>query len=190
MRTLQTERLSLTPVTVRNAQALWQILQAPGLRRFQDLPSVGAGTFTAMVGKRPKRLDPRSIGRFEWLVLVNEEDAPAGWVSLRISEREPAIGEIGYSLLTQFRGRGIAAEAVRALITEAFREARLRAVRAYCVPENTESRRLLERVGFEPDGVLPHGASVNGQPVDVLAHAIPRARWVQSGKTIETPASV
>ena len=190
MRTLHTERLSLTPVTVRNAQALWQILQAPGLRHFQDLPSVSAVTFTAMVGKRPKRLDPRAVGRFEWLVILKEEAVPAGWVSLRISDREPAIGEIGYSLLAEFRGRGIAAEAVRALITESFREAQLRAVRAYCVPENTESRRLLERIGFEPDGVLPHGASVNGQPVDVLAHAIARARWGQSGKTMEMPASV
>ena len=186
---MQTERLSLEPVTVRNAPALWQILQAPDLRRFQDLPNVGVGTFTAMVGKRPKRLDPRAVGRFEWLVLLKEDGTAVGWVSLRITEREPAIGEIGYSLLSEFRGRGIAAEAVRELIGEAFEKARLRAVRAYCVPENSESRRLLERIGFEPDGVLPHGASVSGAPVDVLAHAIPRARWNQSGKTIETPAS-
>lgn len=190
MRTLQTERLTLTPVTVRNAQTLWTMLQAPDLRRFQDLPNIGVGTFTAMVGKRPKRLDPRAIGRFEWLIVVNGEQAAAGWVSLRISEREPSIGEIGYSLLTEFRGRGIAAEAVRGLIDEAFCEAKLRAVRAYCVAENADSRRLLARVGFEPDGVLPNGASVSGEPVDVLAHAIERTSWNQSGKTIEISASL
>lgn len=190
MRALQTKRLCLTPVTVRNAQILWKILQAPNLRRFQDLPTVGIGTFIAMVGKRPKRLDPQATGRFEWLVLINQENSVAGWVSLRLSEREPTIGEIGYSLLAEFRGRGIAAEAVRELVNEAFREAKLRAVRAYCVPENTDSRRLLERVGFEPDGVMPHGASVRGEPVDVLSYAIQRRGWNQSGKTIEIPASV
>ena len=32
---------------------------------------------------------------------------------------------------------------------------RLRKIRAYCVPENAASRTVLDRVGFEEDGVLP-----------------------------------
>jgi RimJ/RimL family protein N-acetyltransferase len=36
---------------------------------------------------------------------------------------------------------------------------------------------VLARAGFEEDGVLPHGATVGGQPVDVLGYVLERAAW-------------
>lgn len=189
MRTIRTERLRLTPVTVQNAGALWQVLQQPDLRTYQELPSVGAAAFADMVAKRPKVLRPAASGRFEWLVYVHRFRKPAGWVSLRIAERDTATGEIGYSIVRDFRGQGIATEAVRALIDEAFAQAKLERVNAYCLPGNTASRRLLERLAFSPEGVLPRGATVNGHIVDVLMHRMDRERWVQSGNSIVMPAS-
>ena len=50
-------------------------------------------------------------------------------------------------------------------------------MRAYCVPENRSSLAVLRRAGFESDGVMPHGATVSGHPVDVLAHVLERDRW-------------
>ena len=188
MRTLHTRRLRLTPVTAQNAAALWTILQQPDLRTFQDLPNVGVQVFSAMVAKRPKRLRAGVSGRFEWLVHFARGRKPVGWVSLRITEKELHSGELGYSVLREFRRRGIGSEAVRVIIGEAFKCGLMR-VRAYCVPENEPSRRLLERIGFEAEGVLPRGATVSGRPVDVLVHRMERDRWRQSGKTIDIPAS-
>ncbi len=189
MRTIRTRRLRLVPVTPANAGLLWKVLQQPDLRVYQDLPAVGAATFVDMVGRRPKRLHASASGRFEWMIYIAQTRKPVGWVSLRIAEREPTAGELGYSLLRDYRGRGIATEAVSALVNEAFEQARLRRVNAYCVPQNEASRRVLERVGFECEGSIPHGATVSGSPVDVLIHRIDREQWRQSGKTIDIPAS-
>jgi ribosomal-protein-alanine N-acetyltransferase len=189
MRTITTRRLRLVPVTVENAGSLWNVLQQPDLRAFQDLPNVGAAAFAEMVAKRPRHLNPAATGRFEWLIYVASAQRPVGWVSLRIAERDPATGEVGYSLVRDFRNKGIATEAVRALVEEAFDRARLARVHAYCVPENKASRRVLERVGFRFEGTLPHGATVSGQPVDVLMHTVDRETWCQSGNSIVMPAS-
>lgn len=189
MRTLRTERLRLTPVTVQNAGSLWHVLQQPDLRSYQELPNVGAAAFTDMVSKRPKVLRPGTSGRFEWLVYVSRIRKPVGWVSLRIAERDLETGEIGYSIVRDFRGRGVATEAVRALLDEAFTQGGLARVNAYCVPENMPSRRLLQRLAFSPEGVLPRGATVNGHIVDVLMHRMERERWAQSGNSIVIPAS-
>lgn len=189
MRTLRTARLRLNPVTVENAGALWTILQQPDLRMYQDLPSVAAPAFTELVARRPKRLHHGASGRFEWLIYVTGSRKPVGWVSLRVAERDPATGEIGYSIVRDARGKGVASEAVRALISEAFEAAALTRVNAYCVPENAPSRRLLQRLGFTFDGVLPHGATVSGTPVDVLMHRLDREQWLQSGNSIVMPAT-
>lgn len=189
MRVLRTRRLTLTPVTVHNATVLWNVLQQPDLRRYQDLPSVGAAAFADLVSRRPKVVRPGAWGRFEWLVYVEGIKRATGWVSLRVAEREPNTGEIGYSILREFRGRGIASEAVAVLVAEAFDVAELAMLRAYCVPENEASRRVLERAGFDFERVLPHGASVNGEAVDVLSHTLSESRWRQSGKTMEIPAT-
>lgn len=186
---MRTERLRLTPVTVQNAGTLWAVLQQPDLRMYQELPNVGAAAFTDMVGKRPKVLRPGTSGRFEWLVYVNRVRKPVGWISLRIAERDLETGEVGYSIVRDFRSRGIATEAVRTLIDEAFTEAGLRRINAYCLPENMPSRRLLEKLGFSSEGILPRGATVNGHIVDVLMHRVERERWVQSGNSMVMPAS-
>ena len=177
MRSLTTERLRLEPVTPDNAAVLWDILQMPDLRDFQDLPDVDLAQFRRNVASRPRELEPGVWGRFEWLMYLEGVPGPVGWASLRIGERTTFAAEVGYSVVREYRGRGIATEAVEALIGDAFARLRLRRIRAYCVPENMASRAVLERTGFEDDGVLPHGATVQGQPVDVLGYVLERARW-------------
>jgi ribosomal-protein-alanine N-acetyltransferase len=179
MRTIHSRRLRLVPVTPENASVLWSVLQEPDLREFQDLPELGAAQFQKVVAERPAVLEPAAAGRFEWIVYFKhfEDDRPLGWVSLRMSDRAPAAAEIGYSIVRARRGRGIASEAVGALIDEGFTSAQLECVRAYCVPENTSSLAVLRRNGFESDGIMPHGATVRGHPVDVIAHSLARKRW-------------
>lgn len=190
MRTLRTARVRLVPVTSRNAQLLWFTMRKPDLRTYQDLPNLSLEAFSKLVAQRPSGLRSGAVGRFEWLLYSGTRRAPVGWVSLRIAESENETGEIGYSVLREHRGQGLATEAVRLLLTEAFDTARLNCVQAFCVPNNMPSRKLLERLKFRPDGVLPHGAMVSGTPVDVLVHRLDAQRWRQSGKTIETPATV
>ena len=190
MRTLRTPRLRLNPVTAQNALALWRLLQQPDLRRFQDLPNVGAALFAEMVGKRPRRLTPTACGRFEWLIHIVGERPPVGWVSLRIAERDPNTGELGYSIVREQRGRGIATEAVRMLMDEAFDIARLARVRAYCMPENRASRRVLAAVGFRDDGVLAHGATVSGRTVDVNAYTLDRQGWYEARPGVSDRAEI
>jgi [ribosomal protein S5]-alanine N-acetyltransferase len=179
MKTIRTERLRLEPVRPANAAILWQVLQAPGLRDFQDLPTVDAAQFRRTVASRPPELTPNAVGRFEWLIYFNgaARNEPVGWVSLRIADHSPTNAEIGYSVVSECRGHGIATEAVAAILIEAFETARLRLVKAYCVPDNAPSRQVLARSGFEDDGVLPNGAMVAGRPVDVIAHTLERERW-------------
>jgi len=186
MRTIRTARLRLDPVTAANAGTLWDVLQEPDLRDFQDLPDVNRAKFVRTVGARPTRFGPGATGRFEWLVYLADGSEVLGWVSLRISESSRATAEIGYSVVRTHRGRGFATEAVAALVEEGFRRTRVQRIRAYCLPENLPSRAVLRRVGFEDDSVLPRGATVAGKPVDVILHSLDRTRWSSEASKVSS----
>lgn len=184
MRTLHTERLRLVPVGVENADVLWRLIQQPGLREFQDLPDVDLAQFRRMVGARPTAMEEGAWGRFEWLIFLEGVGEPVGWASLRVGDRSATAGEIGYSVVMPYRGRGVATECVRGIVNEAFSRLRLRKIRAYCVPENAASRAVLQRAGFREDGVLAHGATVQGRPVDVIGYVLE----AQAHQRMEMPA--
>jgi len=178
VRTIVTKRLTLLPVTSANAGALWRLLQEPDLRDYQDLPDLDRTEFLRAVSARPRKFAARTVGRFEWLLHFGEGDAePIGWLSLRVAESNPLVAELGYSVVRQHRGKRIASEAVAALIEEGFRRARLREIRAFCLPENLSSRAVLRHNAFTEDGTLARGATVAGKSVDVIAHTLTRKRW-------------
>lgn len=152
---------------------LWEMLQRRDLRVYQDLPDVDRAQFRRIVANRPSRLAPRALGRFEWFIYERSISQPSGWVSLRIQERD-GRGEVGYSVIGERRGQGVATEAVKALVREGFEQASLLNIRAFCLPENTSSRHVLGNVGFVEDGLLRHGATVGGRAVDVLTFVLAR----------------
>jgi RimJ/RimL family protein N-acetyltransferase len=126
---------------------------------------------------RPKALRAGATGRFEWLVHAGEPSGPVGWISLRVNDRTPRIGEVGYSLLQAARGHGYASEALGMVIDETFSTAELDEIQACIVPENAASRAVLDRTGFREERLLRSGAVIRGRHVDVLLFSLTRASW-------------
>jgi len=194
MNTLYTARLELDPVDPKNARELWRVLGAPDLRRFQDIPRIRAEEFERQVRSRPRVLRAGITGRFEWLIRTGDPAVAIGWISLRINDRSPGIGEMGYSLIESARGQGLAAEALGAVIEETFRESEVDELQACCVPENQASRTVLDKTGFSEQRLLRSGAMIRGRHVDVLLYALHRGEWTRARQTpsknsMVTPAS-
>ncbi len=192
MTIVRTARLTLEPVTTRNAGELWQVMQCPDLREFQDVPRLAREEFERRVGARPKRLHARAAGRFEWLIYGLKPRIALGWISLRLGDQPPGAAELGYSLLSAHRGRGYATEATRAIVEAAFTTSDIARVDACCVPDNAPSRRLLARLGFAHTKVERNGAVVRGTAVDVMVFELKREEWAAQGgsaNSIVIPAS-
>jgi ribosomal-protein-alanine N-acetyltransferase len=180
MRTLHTERMVLDPVDGKNARDLWGVLNSPDLRKYQDIPRVRVEEFERQVRARPKALRPNTAGRFEWLLRAGTPLVPVGWISLRVGDRSPRVGEVGYSLVMEARSQGYASEALQAVVDEAFAAAELDEVQACIVPENEASRRVLDRTGFREERLLGGGAVIRGRHVDVLLFTRTRAEWMRA----------
>lgn len=64
------------------------------------------------------------------------------------------VAEIGYGISEGYQGRGYATEAVGAVVARALRQPAVTRVEAETAPDNKASRRVLEKCGFRPSGVV------------------------------------
>ena len=69
-------------------------------------------------------------------------------------DREPGYGEIGYWVVAEARGRGIATRAVRLLADWAREELGLTQIDVLPHKDNAPSRRVAEKAGFRDTGEL------------------------------------
>ncbi len=61
---------------------------------------------------------------------------------------------IGYWVGAQFQGKGLTTRACRALVNYAFQDLGLNRVEIRCAVQNTKSRAIPERLGFQQEGIL------------------------------------
>jgi [ribosomal protein S5]-alanine N-acetyltransferase len=86
------------------------------------------------------------------------EPAVVGEVCFHGPPDETGRVEIGYSVVSAYRRRGFAEEAVRALTASAAREHGVTRFRAGIAPDNTPSLNLIRKLGFTRVGSYRHEA--------------------------------
>ena len=84
---------------------------------------------------------------------------------------------LGYNLDAGEQGRGYMTEAVRAVVSFAFKEWHLHRVAANYMPRNERSAAVLERCGFRVEGLAPAYLFIDGRWEDHVLTAITNADW-------------
>lgn len=67
-------------------------------------------------------------------------------------QADDGSAEIGYSVIPLFRGKGLATEAARALLAQAFSDNRLKFVKAETSTGNPKSATVLRKIGMSDSG--------------------------------------
>jgi [ribosomal protein S5]-alanine N-acetyltransferase len=145
---LETPRLRLRPPRIDDAEDIFRYASDPDVTRFLIFgPHTQLSQSVEFSRERLKRIaEGTSI---TWVILEKTEERPFGAIELSISGGE---GDVGYVLAKSHWGRGIAPEAVRAVLKFAREQLSLERVNGSCDWENTKSARVFEKCGFRSLG--------------------------------------
>jgi len=143
---LATERLRLRERRPEDAEALFPSLSDPELMRWWSRPP-----YESIEELHDHFAQENDVWRC-WTITLPESDRAIGFVAAG-EKRQGKVTEIGYMLARDHWGTGVAREAVAAVITQLFAEGQRR-VFADTDPQNTASNALLERLGFQREGLL------------------------------------
>ncbi|HEY7682083.1 MAG TPA: GNAT family protein [Gemmatimonadales bacterium] len=91
--------------------------------------------------------------------------------------RDHRNAEVGYWLIPDARGQGLATAATRAVVQHLFQVERLHRVELQCAVTNDPSRRLAERLGFQFEGVRRESHWLSTRFVDHAVYGALATDW-------------
>jgi RimJ/RimL family protein N-acetyltransferase len=100
-----------------------------------------------------------------------------GSIGLWLREIDSGRASIGYWLVAGARGRGLAAHALRAVVSFAFGELRIPRLHLFVEPWNMASARTAEAVGFGREAALRGWERIDGEQHDVDCFALLLTEW-------------
>jgi len=153
---LETERLLLRQETPEDAKAIFAVFSQPAVTQFHDLD-----TFTdieealQLVERRTKRFESGSGIR--WGIVRKRDNTLIGSCGFTWNKQTHSA-EVGYELISSSWRQGIMTEALRAILQFGFETIGLRFIVAVVMLNNIASKKLLEKLGFQSQGVVKqHG---------------------------------
>jgi RimJ/RimL family protein N-acetyltransferase len=148
---LSSPRVRLQPIGPRQARAMLAGTPEPDLAWEDGFPLASVrGALERIVAADAAG---HSLGPFFAYAIVRRGDGlVVGDAGFHGPPDEDGEVEIGYALVPAARGAGLASEAIALLVDWAFEQRGVHAVTARVDPGNAPSRRVLERLGFSPDG--------------------------------------
>jgi RimJ/RimL family protein N-acetyltransferase len=107
----------------------------------------------------------------------NEPKAGIGSIGLWLQEIESGRASIGYWLVADARGHGLAAHALRAVASFAFGTLSIPRLHLFVEPWNVASARTAETAGFTREATLRGWERIEGEQHDADCFALLRSEW-------------
>lgn len=98
-----------------------------------------------------------------FFIFENETNRLVGGITLgNIRHGVAQSGQIGYWIGERYAGQGLMLDAVLQVARFGFDTLRLHRIEAACIPDNKRSMRVLEKAGFQREGLLRSYLRING----------------------------
>ena len=139
---IESERLSLYPVSDREMEALIENEKDPELRQ----------AYSEMLQGCLKEPENRIWYAVWYMELKDRAGTVIGDLCFKGLEANGAA-EIGYGISEEYQGQGYATEAVKAICAWALTQKGVTRIEAESAPDNAASQKVLATAGFVPTGV-------------------------------------
>jgi ribosomal-protein-alanine N-acetyltransferase len=170
---LETERLILRPLVPEDAIDLEKWLSDPELYTYWGRPPIMSELDPRLlfIDKKRSHTKPLPDLSIRWGIVFKPArrintarhsniDSPViGEISL-VEIEDNRMAKVAYRIARDFRGLGIATEALRRVIDFAFRETELLRLWTNVDDRNTASKKVLEKCGFTCEGLIRQGKMV------------------------------
>ncbi len=148
-----TDRLTMRAMNADDAEAFYRLNSDADVMRFTHEPLCPSVDEARTAIESYPDFERYGYGR--WGCFLKAGGPMIGFCGLKYLPEFDAV-DIGYRLLPEYWGRGLATEAAHATITFGFETLKLRQIIALTIAENAGSIRVLEKIGMRCAGAVEY----------------------------------
>ncbi|MFC4560158.1 GNAT family N-acetyltransferase [Virgibacillus kekensis] len=168
---METERLWLVKITDEHTQRYFDIMSNDDVTRYYGMNSLESIEEAERLIKSFRVTFENRRGA-RWGLVWKDTGEFIGTVGLNNLNLRSKKAEVGFELHPDYWQKGITTEAVKAVLRYAFEELNLYRMGAVTFPQNKASITLLERIGFQKEGLLRGYLYQNDRSHDVLIFSL------------------
>lgn len=186
--TLDAPRLRLRAVAPADAPDLLAVFGDPAVCRYWSRPALpDLAAAEALQREIADLFAARAL--FQWAIAERATDRLVGTCTLADLSAEHRRAAVGYALRRDAWGRGHATAALRALLAFAFDALALHRLEADVDPRNAASIRVLERLGFRPEGLQRERWHLHDELQDAALYGLLAREWraAPDGRNLSAP---
>lgn len=174
---LQTERLVLRQFELTDLDACHVYGSDPEVVKYMHFgPNTKDQTLEFLRDCQKWRSEtPRKT--FEFAITLKESNYVIGGCGMRIKSAQNKVADLGYTLRRDQWGKGIGTEAAQVLLEFGFETLGMHRIWATASPENLQSRKILEKIGMQFEGILREDMLIRGEYRDSALYAILEQEW-------------
>lgn len=177
--TLYTKRLILRKMNIRDDEDVYEYSRDPRVSRYLLwYPHDSLKTTRGYLKYIEKRYKCATF--YDWAIVLKEENKMIGTCGFTSLDVENNKGEVGYVVNASYWNRGIASEALEAVMQFGFTELDLHRIEAKYMVENPVSARVMEKAGMAFEGISRSMIYAKGRYVDVGTYAILKNEFLKN----------
>jgi RimJ/RimL family protein N-acetyltransferase len=184
--TLESDALILKKIELDHLEEVYEIYSNDKVFEFCGIiPKHNKETVQSMIGHFERDFNKKS--RIKWGIFTsNQSNRLVGIIeAVDFNQKVNMVG-IGYFLAEAHWGKGIAAEAVKLLLSFLFDKVNLNRIQAEVMPINDISKKVLLKTGFIKEGTLRQATLWSGKGVvDLEIYSLLKEDYVNSASHIE-----
>jgi RimJ/RimL family protein N-acetyltransferase len=185
---LRVPRLSHPPVVLRSYSRFdLDLVRAaaadPAIASVSSVPHTDSDGAGRAFIERQRARSEEGDGYSFVIALEDDPGTGVGSIGLWLQEIESGRASIGYWLLEAARGRGLAAHALRAVVSFGFGRLTIPRLHLFVEPRNVASARTAEAAGFRREATLRGWERIDGEQRDADCYALLHAEWAAQGRS-------
>ncbi len=172
----ETEHLILRELRLDDAQDMFEYAQDDEIAGFGLWPP--QKTLQENIDDLQEAVNAYAEGKaLDWAVEHREDHKMIGRINLGAYNVRDARADVGYAYNRLYWGKGYATEAAYQILRFGFEVLKLHRIGAAVLPDNFGSIRVLEKLGFQREGVRRQAYSLRGPHEDLYCYSILAPEW-------------
>jgi len=153
MEIIETDRLILQKISLKHVNDIFQIYSSDQVCKYYDLePFTDLKQAEDHIQRWLRFFQDQTQIRFA----ISYSNKVIGTCGLYLINSFHKGACLGYELLPNYWGNGYATESITAMLDYTVKHYDLQRIQAEVLPDNLASQKLLERIGFEKEGLFKH----------------------------------